>query len=59
MNLSQFKGSVFHMCLAGAGTASWSLKQEVAGLSPFTLMTNIFVNDFSEKNWKTQLYANT
>ena len=50
MNLSQFKGSVFHMCLAGAGAASWSLKQEVAGLSPFTLMTNIFVNDFSEKN---------
>ena len=36
------------MCLAGAVVASWSLTQEVAGLSPFTVMTNIFVTKFSE-----------
>ena len=35
------------MCIAGAVgavVASWSLTQEVAGSSPFTAMTNIFVN---------------
>ena len=36
------------MCLAGAVVASWSLTQEVAGLSPFAVMTNIFVTGFSE-----------
>ena len=36
------------MCLAGAVVASWSLKQEVAGLSHFTVMTNIFVTGFAE-----------
>ena len=35
------------MCLAGAVVASWSRTQEVAGLSPFTAMTNIFVTEFS------------
>ena len=30
------------MCLAGAVVASWSLTQEVAGLSPFTVTANIF-----------------
>ena len=28
--------------------ASWSLSQEMAGLNPFTVMTNIFVSEFSE-----------
>ena len=48
MNWSQFKDSVSHMCLAGAVVASWSLTQEVAGSSPFTVMTNIFVTEFNE-----------
>ena len=48
MNLAQFKDPVSHMCLAGAVVASWSLAQEVAGLSPFTVMTNIFVTKFAE-----------
>ena len=30
------------MCLAGAVAASWSLTQEVAGPSPFTVMRNNF-----------------
>ena len=38
---SQFKDSVSHMCLDGFVLAPWSLKQEVAGSSPFTVMTNI------------------
>ena len=38
------------MCLAGAVVASWPLTQEVAGSSPFTVMTNIFVTEFSEFN---------
>ena len=29
------------MCLAGAVVASWSLTQELEGLNPFTVMTNI------------------
>ena len=36
------------MCLAGAVVAYWSVTQEVAGLSPFTVMTNIFVTEFAE-----------
>ena len=35
------------MCLAGVVVASWSLLQEVAGSSPFTV-TNIFVTEFAE-----------
>ena len=35
------------MCLAGAMVASWSWK-EVAGLSPFTVMTNIVVTKLAE-----------
>ena len=31
MNLSQLKDPAFHMCLAGAVVASWSLTQGVAG----------------------------
>ena len=37
------------MCLDGAVVAAWSLTQELAGSSPFTVMTNIFVTEFSEK----------
>ena len=48
MNRSQFKDPVSHMCLAGTVAASWFLTQEVAGSSPFTVMTNIFVSEFSE-----------
>ena len=36
------------MCLAGTVVASWSLMQEVAGLRPFTVMTNTFVTEFAE-----------
>ena len=42
MNWAQFKDLVCHMCLAWAVVPSWSPKQEVAGLSPFTAMPNIF-----------------
>ena len=43
MNLDQFKDPVSQMRLAGTVATSWSLTQEVAGLNPFTVMTNIFV----------------
>ena len=36
------------MCLAGTLIASWSLTQQVASLSPYTVMINIFVTEFSE-----------
>ena len=49
MNWAQFKDPVSHMCLAGTVVAAWSLTQEVAGSSPFTIMKNIFVTEFSEK----------
>ena len=42
MNWAQFKDPVPHMHLAGTVVASWSLTQEVVGLSSFTVMTNIF-----------------
>ena len=48
MNWAQFKDPVSHMCLAGVVVASWPLIQEEAGLSPFTVMTNIFVTEFRE-----------
>ena len=38
------------MCLSGTVVASWSLTQEVAASTPFTVMTNIFVTEFSEFN---------
>ena len=50
MNWDKFKDSVPHKCLAGAVVVSWSLIQEVAGLEPFTVMTNILVTEFSEFN---------
>ena len=46
MDWAQFKDPVSHMCLAAAVAASWSLTQEVASLSSFTVITNIF--EFSE-----------
>ena len=48
MKWAQFKDPVSHVCLAGAVVASWSLTQEVVGLIPFTVMTNIFVTEFAE-----------
>ena len=36
------------MCLASTVVASWSLTQEVAGSSPYTVMVNIFVTEFTE-----------
>ena len=47
-NCASFKDPVSHMCLAGAMVASWSLTQEMAGSNPFTVMTNIFVTEFTE-----------
>ena len=49
MNGAKFKDPVSHVCLAGAVVASLSLTQEVAGLSPFTVMANMFVPEFTEK----------
>ena len=46
--LGAIKDPVSHMCLAGTVVASWSVTQDVTGLSPFTIMTNIFVSEFSE-----------
>ena len=48
MNWAHVKDSVSHMCLAGTVVASWFLAQEMTGLSPFTVMTNIFVPEFAE-----------
>ena len=48
MNWAQFYDPVSHLFLAGAAVSSWFLTQEVAGSSPFTVMTNIFVTEFSE-----------
>ena len=48
MNQGQFNDPVSHMCLAGAVVASWSLTQEMTGLNPFIVMTNIFVIEFNE-----------
>ena len=36
------------MCFAGALVAFWSVTQELADLSLFTVMTNIFVTEFTE-----------
>ena len=44
----QFKDPVSHMCLAGTLISLWSLTQEVAGSSHFTVMSNIFVSEFTE-----------
>ena len=54
MNWAQFKDPVSYMCLAGTVVAYWSLTQEVAGSSPFTVKTNIFVTEFAEFNEKNE-----
>ena len=46
--LESVNDPVFHMCLAGPVVASWSLIQEVAGSNPLTVMTNIFVTEFTD-----------
>ena len=48
MNWTQFKDPLSPMHLAGAVVVSWSLAQEVAVSSPFAVMANIFVTEFSE-----------
>ena len=50
MDWGQFKDPVSHMCFAGAVVASWPLMQEVAGLSPLTVITNFFVTEFRESS---------
>ena len=45
---TQFKDPASDMCIAGTVVASWPLVQEVAGSSPLTVMTNIFVTEFAE-----------
>ena len=45
---AQFTDPVFDICPAGTLVVSWCLTQEVAGSSPFTVMTNIFVIKFAE-----------
>ena len=42
MNWGKFKDPVSHLCLASAVIASWSLKQEMAGSNPSSVVTNIF-----------------
>ena len=46
MDWGQFKDLVYHLSLAGIVVASGSLTQEMAGSSPLTVMTNIFVTKF-------------
>ena len=50
MKWAQFIDPVSHMSLAGTVVASWSHTQNMAGLSPFIVMTNSFVFEFSEFN---------
>ena len=58
MNWAEFKYPVSHVCLAGAMVASWTLTQEVAGSSTFTVMTNIFVTEFTELHLKVMVDIN-
>ena len=51
MNWAKFKDPISHMCLAGAVGSilvSYTRRGWVAGSSSFTIMTNIFVTEFSE-----------
>ena len=48
MNWAQFKDPVSHMCLVGTVVTSWSLTQEVAGSSPFAVVTNTFATEFAK-----------
>ena len=51
MNWAQSKDPLSHTCLVGGVVAYWSLTPltlQITGLSPFTVMTHIFVTEFSE-----------
>ena len=48
MNWAQFKDPVSHMHLAGSTLVSYTRGSWVAGLNPFTVITNIFVTEFAE-----------
>ena len=48
MNQGQCQDLVSRMCLAGDVVASWSLMQEVVGLTLFAVMTNVFVTELAE-----------
>ena len=50
MILSQFKDPAYHMCLAAAVVASWSLMQEVGRFEPFYCNDKYSVRTFRE-NW--------
>ena len=59
MNWAQFKDPVFHMSLAATLVASWSLTKKVTGWQVrayFTVMTNIFVSEFSKTLRKTHVF---
>ena len=45
------------MCIAGAVVESWSLTQKVAGSSSFTVMTNIFVTEFTDFAKMTTIFG--
>ena len=48
MNWGKFKDPVSYMCLAGAVVPFWSIVQDMARLSPFTVMTNIYYSVFAK-----------
>ena len=50
MNWAEFKDPVSHVHLAGTVVASWSLTKDVAGSSPFTVTTNIYVKTFRKNS---------
>ena len=53
-NGGQFKDPISHICLAGtASTTLVSNTRDTAGLSPFTLMTNISISEVSEFNYNS------
>ena len=54
MRWGQLKDPVSHMCLAGDVAASWSLTQEVKGLNPFIVITNIFSQHLGKAQLKGQ-----
>ena len=48
MSRAQFKDPVSHMLVCGSILVSYTRGGWVAGLYSFTVMTNIFVTEFSE-----------
>ena len=55
MNWAQFKDPTLFGVFAGTVVASWSFTQEVAGLSPFTVMTNFYQIQWKHLG-KTQIF---